>query len=121
MARRALAGDELALKSARNYGGPQFEEAIAPVAHQHFGVFIVSCEKADLRPLSNGVMIYADEERRLERLQPPILPRVEVIDELYAALVEGSPPQHDGEWAMATLQVCLAILASFRSGKEILL
>jgi phthalate 4,5-cis-dihydrodiol dehydrogenase len=66
-------------------------------------------------------MIYADEERRLERLQPPILPRVEVIDELYAALVEGSPPQHDGEWAMATLQVCLAILASFRSGKEILL
>ncbi|HEX5767786.1 MAG TPA: Gfo/Idh/MocA family oxidoreductase [Burkholderiales bacterium] len=121
MARRALAGDELALKSARNYGGPQFEEAIPPAAHQHFGVFILSCEKADLRPLSNGVMIYADEERRFDPLQPPILPRGEVIDELYAAVVEGSPPRHDGEWGMATLQVCFAILESARSGKEILL
>jgi phthalate 4,5-cis-dihydrodiol dehydrogenase len=121
MARRALAGDEPALKSERNYGGPQFKETLPAVAHQHFGLFILSCEKADLRPLSNGVMIYADAERRLDPLQPPILPRVEVIDELYAAVVEGSPPQHDGEWGMATLQVCLAILESARSGKEILL
>jgi phthalate 4,5-cis-dihydrodiol dehydrogenase len=107
-------------KTARNYGGPEFNPA-QPVAHQHFGVFIVSCEKADLRPVPNGVVIYADDERRLDPLQPPILPRVEVIDELYAAVVEGSAPLHDGEWGMATLQVCLAILESARDGKEILL
>jgi phthalate 4,5-cis-dihydrodiol dehydrogenase len=120
--RKALrdAPDEMLAKTARNYGGPDFNPA-QPVAHQHFGVFIVSCEKADLRPLPNGVVIYADDERRLDPLQPPILPRVEVIDELYAAVVEGSAPLHDGEWGMATLQVCLAILESARDGKEILL
>jgi phthalate 4,5-cis-dihydrodiol dehydrogenase len=119
MARRAPPGDELALKSRRNYGGPEFRETPAPVAHQHFGVFIVSCERADLRPLPDGVMIYADGEKRLEPLPAPATPRVEVIDELYAAAVEGQAPLHDGEWAMATLQVCLAILDSARTGKEI--
>ena len=29
------------------------------LAHQHFGTIIVSCERADLRPMPNGVMIYA--------------------------------------------------------------
>jgi phthalate 4,5-cis-dihydrodiol dehydrogenase len=120
MARTALKGEELALKSARNYGGPRFREA-EPVAHQHFGLFIVSCEKADLRPLPTGVMIYADAERRLDPLPPPGVPRVEVIDELYAAVAQGRAPLHSGEWAMATLQVCLAILDSARQGKEILL
>jgi phthalate 4,5-cis-dihydrodiol dehydrogenase len=112
--------DEIASKQARNYGGAEFR-ASERVAHEHFGVVIVSCDKADLRPLPTGVMVYADGERRLEALSPPRLPRVEVIDELYAAVVEGKPPLHDGEWAMATQQVCLAILESSRQGKEILL
>jgi phthalate 4,5-cis-dihydrodiol dehydrogenase len=122
LTRKALQSsrDEIALKTSRNYGGPQFT-ATQPVAHQHFGLFVVSCEKADLRPLPTGVMIYADGERRLEPLPPPGIPRVEVIDELYAAVVEGRPPLHDGVWAMATLQVCLALLESARQGKEILL
>ena len=121
MARRGLKGDdELALKAARNYGGPQFKQT-EPVAHQHFGLFVVSCEKADLRPLPNGVMIYADNEQRLEALPPPGLPRAEVIDELYGAVVEGRAPLHSGESAMATLQVCLAMLESSRQGKEIFL
>ena len=119
-ARRALSAEEISLKNVRNYGGPQFKET-QPVGHQHFGVFIVSCEKADLRPLPTGVMIYTDDEKRLEALPAPTIPRVEVIDELYAAAVEGRAPLHDGEWAMATLQVCLALLDSARSGKEVLL
>lgn len=121
-ARTALPADadELVLKNARNYGGPEFKQT-DPVAHQHFGLFVVSCEKADLRPLPNGVMIYADSAQRLEALPPPRLPRVEVIDELYGAVVEGRAPLHSGESAMATLQVCLAMLESSRQGKEILL
>lgn len=118
--RRALRGDEPALKSERNYGGPQFAPP-QPAAHQHFGLFIVTCEKADLRPLPNRVMIYADAERRFEALPAPAIPRVEVIDELYAAIVEGKPPLHSGEWAMATLEVSLAMLESARAGKEVLL
>jgi phthalate 4,5-cis-dihydrodiol dehydrogenase len=120
--RRALqsASDEVNLKTARNYGGKDFKK-IEPVAHQHFGVVIASCENADLRPLPTGVMIYADTEQRLEPLPPPKIARQEVIDELYGAVVEGRAPLHSGEWAMATLEVCLAMLRSSREGKEVLL
>jgi phthalate 4,5-cis-dihydrodiol dehydrogenase len=119
-ARHGLRGDELALKAARNYGGPEFKQA-SPIAHQHFGLFVVSCEKADLRPLPTGVMIYGDSEQRLDPLPAPKVPRIEVIDELYSAVVDGREPLHSGESAMATLQVCLAILESSRQGKEIVL
>ena len=118
--RKSLAAgrNELRLKAARNYGGPDFKES-RPVAHQHFGLFIVSCQRADLRPLPNGVMIYADKEKRLEPLPRPKRPRTEVIDELYSAVVEGKAPLHSGEWAMATLEVCLAMLRSSRQRTEI--
>jgi phthalate 4,5-cis-dihydrodiol dehydrogenase len=116
----AEAKDEITAKNARNYGGPEFRDT-QPALHQHFGVFIVSCEKADLRPLPGGVMIYGDAEQRLDPLPPPKVPRVEVIDELYGAVVEGRAPLHSGEWAMATLEACLAMLRSAREGKEVLL
>lgn len=119
-ARKALRGDELRLKARRNYGGPEYKQAKA-TAHQHFGVFIASCEQADLRPLPTGVMIYGEREQRLERLPKPRIPRAEVIDELYGAVVEGQAPLHSGESAMATLQVCLAMLESAQQQKEIVL
>ena len=46
-------------------------------------------------------MIYGDDAERLERLTVPAVPRAEVIDELYEAAVNGRPPRHSGEWAMA--------------------
>lgn len=120
-ARRALAGDEQALKDARNYGGSQQPRPSAPLLHQHFGVLIASCEHADLRPLPEGVWIYADGERKLEALPSPTVQRAEVVDELYAAVLENRPPLHDGAWALATTEVCLAILDSAREQREITL
>jgi phthalate 4,5-cis-dihydrodiol dehydrogenase len=120
-ARRALRGDEMRLKDERNFGGPAFKAPASQVAHQHFGEVIVSCERADLRPLASGVMIYGDHEQRLDALAPPRVPRAEVIDELYAAVIGGRPPLHGGEWAMATLQVCLALLRSAAEQREIVL
>ena len=120
-ARRRLTADELATKNARNYGGAAFEPPAAQQAHQHFGQVIVSCERADLRPLPEGVMIYGDEAQRLEPLAPPRVPRVEVVDELYGAIVHGRTPLHSGEWAMGTLQVCLAMRRSADEDREILL
>lgn len=122
LARKALrsAKNELDFKSARNYGGPRFKEA-KRTTHEHFGLFIASCEKADLRPLPDGVMVYGDRERRLERLKPPKRPRVEVIDELYGAIVQGRAPLHGGESAMATLEVCLAIRQSSRERRDVFL
>jgi phthalate 4,5-cis-dihydrodiol dehydrogenase len=44
-----------------------------------------------------------------------------VIDELYDALVHNRPPIHSGEWALATVEVCLAMLQSARENREIIL
>ena len=115
------AKDEISLKNSRNYGGAEFRPSTETRLHQHFGPLIVSCEKADLRPLPSGVMIYADNEQRLEPLPAPALPRAEVIDELYGAVVEARTPLHSGEWALATMEVCLAILQSAREQKEVAL
>jgi phthalate 4,5-cis-dihydrodiol dehydrogenase len=119
----ADAGAEAALKQARNYGGAEETGAAAGAApwHEHFGFVLVSCERADLRPLPTGVMIYGDAEARLEPLPRPTVPRAEVIDELYGAIVEGRTPRHDGAWGRATLEVCLAILASARERREVVL
>src|SRR5205823_14006349 len=110
---------------ARNSGGAEYVPSGAATQpapwHEHFGVVLVSCEHADLRPLPTGVMIYGDAEARLESLARPPVPRAEVIDELYDAIVHQRPPLHDGRWAMATLEVCLAILESAHDRREITL
>ncbi len=127
-ARRALAGADAAreadLKAARNYGGATYAGLPAPAAnrvHQHFGVMLVSCEHADLRLTPQGVMVYGDDAPRLEPVDVPAIPRAEVIDELHAAVIQGKPPLHDGAWARATLEVCLAILQSAREKRDVTL
>jgi phthalate 4,5-cis-dihydrodiol dehydrogenase len=113
--------EETRLKAARNYGGAMYvpPEVPAPSAWNHFGFLVVCCDRADLRATAQGVAIYGDRERRFERLPPPAIPRVEVIDELYRAVVDGEPPMHDGAWARATLEACLAILESAREHRDI--
>jgi phthalate 4,5-cis-dihydrodiol dehydrogenase len=113
--------EETALKNARNYGGEAWQPPGQASAHQHFGTVIVSCERADLRPMPAGVMIYESGKQRLEHLPPSQVPRAEVIDELYEAVVHGRKPLHDGRWGMATLEVCLGMLASAGEGREIAL
>jgi phthalate 4,5-cis-dihydrodiol dehydrogenase len=120
-ARRNLVGrDELLFKKARNYGGPEFRPGETQL-HPHFGLIVVSCDQADLRPLPTGVMIHADGEQHLEPLAPPEAPRSSVIDELYDAVVCGRKPLHDAAWGLATIEACLAIRESARTGREVLL
>ena len=126
-ARKALQNvsnaEEAALKNARSYGGrdyaPPANFNAANRLHQHFGLVLVSCERADLRPLPNGVVIYEDLAARLDAVPVPSVPRAEVIDELYEAVIGGRPPLHSGEWALATTEVCLAMLQSAHEQKEI--
>jgi phthalate 4,5-cis-dihydrodiol dehydrogenase len=115
---------EALVKTERNYGGsayipPEPGGGSVVLAHQQFGLFLVSCDGADLRPLPTGVMIYDDRGPRLDALPLPSVPRREVIDELYDAVVFNRLPVHSGAWAMATMEVCLAILRSSRSGVEV--
>jgi len=122
-ARRALAGidaqREAQAKNDRTYGGPRHAAATQSPWHEHFGLVIASCERADLRPQPDAVLVYGDEERATVRLDKPAVPRAEVIDELHAALVDGVAPRHDGAWGLATLEVCTAILRSAAQGREI--
>jgi phthalate 4,5-cis-dihydrodiol dehydrogenase len=120
-ARRALTADEMKMKNDRNYGGSAFNAPGVPLAHPHFGLVVASCERGDVRPTPSGVMVYGDAEQRMEPLAPPGVPREEVIDELYEAVVNGKPALHDGEWAMATLEVCLALLRSSREQREVVI
>jgi phthalate 4,5-cis-dihydrodiol dehydrogenase len=113
--------DEIDMKNRRAYGpsGRDAFRAPSDVTHNHFGLFVVSCERADLRPLPQAVIVYGDDARHVEELPPPKIPRGEVVDELYDAAVLGRPPLHSGKWGLATTEICLAILASAEHGREI--
>jgi phthalate 4,5-cis-dihydrodiol dehydrogenase len=89
------------------------------LAHNHFGLIVVSCERADLRTTPQAVIVYGDDAREIEELPPPKVPRAEVVAELYDAAMSGTPPLHSGEWGLATLEICLAILASAEAGGEV--
>jgi len=111
--------DETAYKNSRNYGGADFRPTGDAAAHQHFGTLLVSCDRADLRPVPNGVMIYEGGSARLDAIPSPGVPRAEVIDELYDAVVHGKAPLHDSAWGMATVEVLLAMLQSARDGRDV--
>ncbi|RYX94699.1 MAG: Gfo/Idh/MocA family oxidoreductase [Comamonadaceae bacterium] len=115
---------EAKLKASGTYGGANYTSGALAApdgasTYQHFGPVIVSCERGDIRPLPDGLEVYGDQQRRHVALERPAVPRSEVIDELYAAVVDGVPPLHDGAWARATLEVCLALLASARTDADV--
>jgi phthalate 4,5-cis-dihydrodiol dehydrogenase len=118
--RLASAASEADLKVGRAYGAAS---ADAPPAqhHEHFGPVVVSCELADLRPTADGVIVHGNEATTFHPAPPPTVPRQGVIDELWSAVVEGRPPLHSGEWGLANLAVCLAILRSSDEGREVAL
>jgi phthalate 4,5-cis-dihydrodiol dehydrogenase len=72
-----------------------------------------------VRPLPDAVWVFGDDRRERRALAAPAVPRAEVIDELHAAVCCATPPLHDGAWARATLEACLALLESARSGCDV--
>ena len=124
LARVGVGLGEAALKASMTYGGKNYsheQDTSEVLAYQHFGPVIVSCQHADIRPVPDGVWVHSDNKRWKISLEPPVVPRVEVIDELYGALREASTPLHNGAWARDTLVVCLALLRSSESRKDELL
>lgn len=129
--RRLLASrtpaEEAALKASGTYGSTAYRPDVTNASeqasrlHQHFGPIVVSCERADVRPVPNGVWVYGHEHREHRALPSPGVPRFEVIDELYAAVRKHERPLHGGEWGKATLEICLAMLQSSREGRDVAL
>jgi phthalate 4,5-cis-dihydrodiol dehydrogenase len=130
-ARRALhsvrtSQEEVALRVSTGYGGQRPVAAIGRPAGQsllqgELGVFIVTCAAADLRLSPEGVIAYTTEGMRLIAPDPwrGVPGRGAVLDELYFAVTAGRPVIHDGRWAKATMEVCLAMLESAREQREI--
>ena len=119
VARRRLSNaSETDLKAQRAYGA-QVAKPGPLVGHEHFGFVLVACEGADLRLTASGVEVYGPDTRRTVELPVGAATRHGVIDELWAAIVEGRPPVHDGAWGEENLAVCLAILRSAEESREI--
>jgi phthalate 4,5-cis-dihydrodiol dehydrogenase len=123
-ARRALKAfatpeAEAAFKTTRAYGSAEAPPGRDPAGHNHFGLVLVSCDHADLRPLPTEIMIYGDDARWSEPLPPVTIPRAEVIDELWRAVKRNEPPLHSGAWGLATMETCLALHRSAVENREI--
>ena len=119
------AAEEAEARSTRlGYGGRAFN----PTAEQkwsqpHFGTMIVTCEHADIRQTKDGFKVYGNDG--VEDIAIPCSSsrpgRSKVLDELYDGIVHGTPPLHNAEFGRATLEACLAIVESSRSGAEVVL
>ncbi|HSR55983.1 MAG TPA: Gfo/Idh/MocA family oxidoreductase [Alphaproteobacteria bacterium] len=110
--------------------GPADVDAKAAVAHQRgtrgkprqrrqpfFGLTIVGCERGMIRQSPDGIFVYSEDG--CEEIHcPKGHGREFELLELRDALAEGRNVFPDGTWGKATLEVCLAIMASSRDGRS---
>jgi phthalate 4,5-cis-dihydrodiol dehydrogenase len=123
-ARRALLARKRSETELRtlNYAYGASDDGEPP--HQpHFGLTIATCARGELRASADGVLLYREDGRREIALPegPRFAGRGNVLDDLAAAIRTGQRPVHDGRWGKATLEVALAIQASAREGREVVL
>jgi len=86
-----------------------------------FGVTVASFERGDARQSQNGLYVYDENGRR----EVPVFggrgTGLLEMREMFECITEGTPIVHDGRWALATLEVGMAILESGRERREIVL
>jgi len=123
--------NETLAKNEMRIGGPQ-ENAYTgdrstpkPWAPNDLGLLIVSCERGDVRQSQFGIFVHDDTGTKdipiPGSMDDPLLGRTAELKELYNCVVHDEPVRHGGEWGMATLEVCLAIMQSARERREIML
>ncbi|MEA2719321.1 MAG: phthalate 4,5-cis-dihydrodiol dehydrogenase [Candidatus Eremiobacteraeota bacterium] len=127
-ARRALAAAqspeaEARLKAQTGYGGSGVRAARGPAHQPHFGLLLVSCERGDMRIGPDAILVYGDDGvRHVPLPEGRAFPNKDnVVDELVNAVLNGTPPLHDGAWGRATLEASLAIVQSAHERREIML
>jgi phthalate 4,5-cis-dihydrodiol dehydrogenase len=97
-------------------------EAEAWAAMDDLGMVVLSCERGVVRHGKYGVTVYADDARHeidLRGLNGGH--SAAALLELHAAVVEGKPLYHSGEWGRATLEATVAILRSNHERHEVFL
>jgi phthalate 4,5-cis-dihydrodiol dehydrogenase len=83
------------------------------------GIFVVSCERGDIRQSAKGLYVYGDDGLWDAPISVPGVSYNNEIDEMHDAITQDRPVYHDGRWGMATLEVCLAIMESARERREV--
>ena len=110
--------------------GPADIDQKAAVAHQRapaksaqrlrrqpfFGLTVVACERGIIRQSPDGIFLYSEEGCE-EITCPKGHGREAELLELRDALAEDRKVFPDGTWGKATLEVCLAIMASSKDGR----
>jgi predicted dehydrogenase len=91
----------------------------APPFQPFFGLTVVSCTRGAMRQSPTGLIVYGDDGPKEVPLAQELRGRAAELKELYEGITAGRPIFHDGAWAMATLEVCLAIIESAASGQEV--
>ena len=119
-ARRALLDlnpdDEVRLKTTRTFGSGTTIEA---EHNEHFGPVIALCDRADLRLTPDGIEVFGDTERGFIEAKFGPAPRRTVLDALVDAVRHNKAPDQTGEWGLASLEVCHAILQSAETGQAV--
>jgi phthalate 4,5-cis-dihydrodiol dehydrogenase len=110
--------DVASLKAGRGYTGRPLPE---PTHAATFGLTIASCEGGDIRQSPAGLLVHTGEGT--QEIAIPALPagRDILLEEFHEAIATGRPAPHDGRWGLANLEVCVAVLESARSRREVLL
>jgi len=117
--------DEFQAKDAMRIGGAQEETLFRrsqerkPWVPNDLGILIATCERGDMRQSQYGLFVYGDDGLKDVPLPEGGASRRGELEELYNAVVLNKPVRHTGQWGMATLEVCLAIMQSGRERREI--
>jgi phthalate 4,5-cis-dihydrodiol dehydrogenase len=116
--------EELAMKESRRYGGEGRGHERSESDQNtlgFYGLTLLSCEHADIRESPRGLYVYDDDGRREIAIDTAESRGDNEVEEMYQAVVNGKPLQHDGRWGEATLETALAIMESGQSGREVFL
>jgi phthalate 4,5-cis-dihydrodiol dehydrogenase len=114
-----LAGnDEANLKKIRSYQGLEvFRQSRAQTRNaeqnEHFGVWRVSLERADLMVFQDRIEVYHENGKYIHSVEGPAgATRRSVCDALVAAVTKDGTPLQTAEWAIGTMECCEAMIAS---------
>jgi phthalate 4,5-cis-dihydrodiol dehydrogenase len=84
-----------------------------------FGWTLASCEGGDIRQSATGLYLYTQHGREELPLRMDRTTRAPVLEEFLGVIDGTQRPLHDGRWARANLEVCVATIESSRTQRDV--
>jgi phthalate 4,5-cis-dihydrodiol dehydrogenase len=119
-------------KRAARYGGARTVTAVTPSEPRQRGgegaggwvmggPMIVSFDRGDVRLSPNGLLVYTENGAKEVKVDTRLDGHHGSTASFYDGVVNDRPPQADGRWGKATLELILAVFQSGKERKEIFL